>query len=83
MTADSCDENVNYIVIKDNFFLNKQAQSILINAYSKYTKTTASKAISDYYGRPVKRNYKNVTESASLYLSYNAIMALALIFFLF
>lgn len=83
MTAEPCDEIVNYVVIKDNFFLGAQAKSVLTNAYGKYVNSVASKNVSDYYGRNVSRNYMNETEASSSFLGFNIILALVLFFVLF
>jgi carbonic anhydrase len=64
-TAEPCDETVNYIVLKDFFYLPPQASSVLANAYSKYKNNISSKALSQPNGRTVYRNYLNSTETIS------------------
>lgn len=82
-TSEPCDEIVNYVVIKDNFFLSAQAKAVLNNAYSKYFNSTASKSISEYYGRSVSRNYMNVTEASAGYIAFNLLAAICILFILF
>jgi carbonic anhydrase len=82
-TAEPCDEIVNYVVIKDNFFLSAQAKSVLTSAYSKYQNSIASKSVSEYYGRNVTRNYMNVTEASAGFLAFNLLVSIFIFFILF
>ncbi len=79
-TSAPCDENVNYIVVKDNFYLSPTAKNILTQAYSKYTGSIASKSRTDLFGRSVYRNYINQGESlSSNYLNWNVLASLLLL----
>lgn len=81
-TYEPCDETVNQMVIKDTFSVSADAMKVLANIYSKYTNAVASKSISEYYGRPIYRNYMNATEASSSFITLNLALILALFFLL-
>jgi carbonic anhydrase len=82
-TSEPFDEVVNVIVIKDNFNLSTDAYDLLTRIFSKYTNNVASKAVAELFGRNVTRNYMNITEAGSSYVSMNIVACLLVFLFLF
>jgi carbonic anhydrase len=61
LTSFPCDETVNYIVLTDPFLTN-DLDSFKNIYLEKYDSAIISKPISEDFGRPIYRNYMNITE---------------------
>lgn len=84
-TYTPCDETVNTIVYKDIFYISQDNLNFLSIFYSNYyTNGVTNKAIAQYFGRNVTRNYMNMTEAASSYhslKSYAIFILIAILLF--
>lgn len=83
-TTTPCDETVNRIVYRDMYYIASSDLNLIKSIYQNYyINGVTNKGLAQYYGRPITRNFMNMTEGAtaatSSYLKTMSVVGLFLI----